>query len=290
MIKRHFSLAAFTVLLTACGGAGFDDEPKNDAPTKPKASNEQALKESADPTRYQHEKDFAPLSKMDPNNIPDAVPRKEVIKAAGNKSPYMVFGKVYHVMPDARGYKEQGGASWYGLKFHGHKTSNGEIYDIHGMTAAHKTLPIPSYVKVTNVANGRSAIVRVNDRGPFHDQRIIDLSYAAATKLGYIQQGVAQVIVEAIDVDQWDSSHKQPLPPAVVKDVWLQLGAYSQAVSAHTLQKNLVQKMAWPSRVDSTADGLHRVRIGPVAESDVPKITQELQQNGFPSAVRIKAP
>lgn len=287
MIKRLLSIAGITLLLNACGGAGFEQENRSATPAK---KSDNTLTESADPTRYQHEKDFAPLLKMDPDNIPDAVPRKEPIKAVGNKSPYMVFGKVYHVMDDPRGYKEQGGASWYGLKFHGHKTSNGEIYDIQGMTAAHKTLPIPSYVKVTNVANGRSAIVRVNDRGPFHDSRIIDLSYAAATKLGYIQQGVAQVIVEAIDVDQWEQSHRQPLPPAAVKNVWLQVGAYSQAVSAQTIQQNLVQKLAWPSRVESGSDGLHRVRIGPVAESDIPHINSQLLIHGFPAATRVKTP
>lgn len=278
-MNRLLLLLPLVLLLAACGGNA--------------SKGSEDLSESSDPARYQHEQDFAPLLKLDPDNIADAVPQEEPVTKAGNKSPYMVFGKVYHVMPDARGYREQGGASWYGLKFHGHKTSNGEIYDIHGMTAAHKTLPIPSYVRVTNIANGRSAIVRVNDRGPFHDNRIIDLSYAAATKLGYINQGVAQVMVEAIDVPQWlaeqkQAEHRQPLPAESVKSVWLQVGAYSKAETAFAVHQRLIEQFAWPVQVESGADQFHRVKIGPVADDDVALISTRLLSNGFPPPVRIK--
>lgn len=117
----------------------------------------------------------------------------------GNKTPYVVFGEVYEVMPDSFGYLDIGVASWYGKKFHGRKTSNGEIFDMHQISAAHKSLPIPSMVKVTNLDNGKYVVLRINDRGPFHDNRIIDLSYAAAQKLGFANQGVAPVVVEALD-------------------------------------------------------------------------------------------
>ena len=143
--------------------------------------------------------DGPPLRDIDVSNLPDAVPKVELIRKAGNKSPYTVFGKTYQVLPSNKDYRERGIASWYGKKFHGRKTSNGETYDMYAMTAAHKSLAIPSYVKVTNLDNGRTVIVRVNDRGPFHGGRIIDLSYAAAKKLDYSAKGVANVEVVAID-------------------------------------------------------------------------------------------
>ncbi len=143
--------------------------------------------------------DGPPLDSIDVSVITDAIPRRDPITRAGNKTPYTVNGKTYFLLPTAAGYREVGLASWYGTKFHGRPTSNGEIYSLYGMTAAHKTLPIPAYVKVTNLANNLSVIVRVNDRGPFHGDRIIDLSYAAAKKLGYVAQGTARVEVKVVD-------------------------------------------------------------------------------------------
>jgi rare lipoprotein A len=130
-------------------------------------------------------------------SIPDAEPRSEPLHKYANR-PYEVFGKRYVPLASAQGFTQRGVASWYGKKFHGQKTSSGETYDMYKMTAAHPTLPIPSYVRVTHAGNGRSVVVRVNDRGPFHAGRIIDLSYVAAYKLGYIGAGSAQVTVEAI--------------------------------------------------------------------------------------------
>jgi rare lipoprotein A len=150
--------------------------------------------------RYTIRQDRAPDGNFDASGLKDAQPRFEEPRRAGNKSPYIVWGKKYSVMDDNNGYVAEGMASWYGEKFHGHKTSNGEVFDMYQMTAAHKSLRIPSYARVTNLANGRSVIVRVNDRGPFHGDRMIDLSYAAAKRLGYQGQGVAQVKVAAITV------------------------------------------------------------------------------------------
>lgn len=130
-------------------------------------------------------------------NIPDAVPRSEPRSRSGNK-PYQVFGKQYVPISDAAGYRERGVSSWYGKKFHGRPTSSGEPYDMYAMTAAHRTLPLPSYVRVRNLENGRSVIVRVNDRGPFLNNRIIDLSYAAAAKLGIIGRGTGMVEIETV--------------------------------------------------------------------------------------------
>lgn len=258
---------------------------------------EPRIAESSDPSRYAIKND-APPDEMVPDieNIADAVPQKEPVTKAGNKSPYKVFGKVYYVLPDASGYSATGKASWYGKKFHGHKTANGETYDMFAMTAAHKTLPIPSYVRVTNQANGRSAIVRVNDRGPFHDERVIDLSFAAASKLGYVNTGTADVKVEAIDVDSWLASQKaQPQPaaaPAAAQpgDTWLQVGAYSQIDLAQTVYRRLFDRVDFPVHIESGRDSFHRIRIGPVAEDQVAALADALEQDGFPRPVRVSGP
>ena len=141
-----------------------------------------------DPSR-----DGPPLTVVDVANKPLPIPKNEPRIKRGNVSPYTVFGVIYEVMPSAAGYQEVGTASWYGRKFHGRLTSSGEVYDMFEFTAAHKSLPIPSYVQVTNLANQEQIIVRVNDRGPFAEGRIIDLSWAAAQRLGFADKGTARV-------------------------------------------------------------------------------------------------
>lgn len=131
--------------------------------------------------------------------IPDAVPRVEPLSRSGNPESYVVLGKRYYTQRDRRGHVERGFASWYGKPFHGRKTSSGETYDMHAMSAAHKTLPLPTYARVTNLENGRSIVIRINDRGPFKDERIIDLSHTAAVKLGVVRTGTARVEVRAIE-------------------------------------------------------------------------------------------
>lgn len=160
----------------------------------------------------QSSNDGAPWWTVDVSRIPDAVPMPHTgnYKAA----PYTVMGSRYFPIQDARNYKATGTASWYGTKFHGRDTANGETFDLYGMTAAHKTLPLPSYVKVTNLENGRSVTLRVNDRGPFYSDRIIDLSFAAAKKLGYAEKGVARVSVEGIDPHEWWAARGQKVPMA----------------------------------------------------------------------------
>jgi rare lipoprotein A len=144
-------------------------------------------------------KDDGPHEKVPPNldGIADATPRAEPLSKWANR-PYSALGKNYTPLTSVQPFKQRGLASWYGKKFHGQKTSSGELYDMYKMTAAHPTLPIPSYARVTRVSNGKSVVVRINDRGPFHANRIIDLSYAAAYKLGYIQAGSTEVTVEAV--------------------------------------------------------------------------------------------
>lgn len=177
----------------------------------------------------QSSRDGAPWWSVDVSRIPDAVPMPH----NGNykAAPYTVMGSRYFPIQDARKYKMTGTASWYGTKFHGRDTANGETFDLYGMTAAHKTLPLPSYVKVTNLENGRSVTLRVNDRGPFYSDRIIDLSFAAAKKLGYAEKGVARVKVEGIDPHQWWAERGQKVPePGAMNAV-----AYNKPLALPTL-------------------------------------------------------
>jgi len=155
-------------------------------------------------SRYTQDVDAAPARAISAEQVVDAVPRPDPILAFGNKSPYTIDGVTYTVLSDHSGYRERGIASWYGAKFAGHETSNGEIFDPYEPTAAHRTLPLPSYVRVTNLANGRRVVVRVNDRGPFHPDRMIDLSYAAAVKLGFADMGTARVEVEVLELEGVD--------------------------------------------------------------------------------------
>ncbi|AYC34423.1 septal ring lytic transglycosylase RlpA family protein [Pseudomonas cavernae] len=155
-------------------------------------------------------RDGAPWWEVDVSRIPDAVPMPHY--GAYKANAYTVLGQTYYPLNDARSYKAVGTASWYGTKFHGQATANGEKYDLYGMSAAHKTLPLPSYVRVTNLDNGKSVILRVNDRGPFYSDRIIDLSFAAAKKLGYAEVGTARVKVEGIDPHQWWAQQGKPVP------------------------------------------------------------------------------
>ncbi len=177
--------------------------------------------------------DAYPEEPPDVSRVPDAVPRHEPHSRGGNRSSYEVWGKTYHVLPDASGYAKQGTASWYGEKFHGYATSNGEIYDMYKMSAAHRSLPLPTFARVTSLDNGRSVIVRVNDRGPFHSDREIDLSYAAAARLDILDNGTGRVRVEAIDVDRWlaENGGSNPVAGADRRGVSQQAAAATTSVA-----------------------------------------------------------
>jgi rare lipoprotein A len=220
------------------------------------------------------------------DSIPDAVPRLEPLHRFAN-NPYSVFGRDYVPLRARQPYKERGVGSWYGRKFHGQKTSSGERYDMYGMTAAHPTLPIPSYVRVTNPANGKSVVVRVNDRGPFHSGRLIDLSYTAAWKLGYIGNGSTLVEVEAIQPDvetvvarapadedpiaRFANLPEPPTPPAPlpadVRGTFVQLGAFGNPDNAETFRGHVARELDWAGDKLRTqvAGNLHRVQLGPFA-------------------------
>lgn len=212
-----------------------------------------------------HQQDGPPQENRDVSKIPDAIPT--VHQGAFKNSSYQHEGVLYEPMASANEYSEEGIASWYGTKFHGRQTANGEVYDLYGMTAAHKTLPLPSYVKVTNRSNGRSVVLRVNDRGPFVDDRIIDLSYAAARKLGFAEAGIAMVLVEGIDV----SSFAAAGTGGEHQEVFLQVAALSNYHSAQMLRRQLSSVTGTPVKIsknDEKSDALYRVRIGPVETPD----------------------
>ncbi len=216
---------------------------------------------------------------VDVSTIPDAVPRNDPHSASGNK-PYSVFGKMYYPLKDASGYRERGIASWYGKKFHGKKTSSGEAYDMYSMTAAHKTLPLPSYVRVRNLNNGRSVTLRVNDRGPFLENRLIDLSYAAAQRLGIVGSGTGIVEVVGINTDEPASSNMTAQAPAtapastdnaVQPHLYLQVGAFTRRDNAENLRQQLERAEFKPVQVQVASQDqttVYRVRIGPLANVD----------------------
>ena len=240
--------------------------------------------------RYSITQDRAPSKPIELGSIPDVVPAPVVRTLAGNRSPYSVLGETYFVLPSEEGYSERGTASWYGEKFHGHKTSNGEVFDMYHVSAAHKSLPIPSFLKVTNLDNNRSLVVRVNDRGPFHGDRIIDLSYAAALKLGYAEIGTARVELEAIVTEKLsneyglgqDSNLKRgAIKPSKSSEQYLQVAAFSNQLSAKKLSQKLKEMLVSPVLVSSMKDSagkvLYRVRIGPIDDpAELKKITERL--------------
>ncbi len=244
-------------LLQACSTA-----PVSERPHKPQPG-------------FDDVRDGAPARAVDTSHVPDAVPRYEERTRAGNKNPYTVLGKTYYLIEDESAYKERGKASWYGTKFHGRRTSNGEIYDMYAMTAAHKTLPIPSYVRVTNVANGKTVVVRVNDRGPFHSSRIIDLSYAAAQRIGILGAGTGLVDVEIVLPEDGPPPPRAaqaaaPVPGSQLPpNTFLQVGAFGAEASARQFAADVGRRLTYPvvvSRVH-TDKTLYRVRVGPLADA-----------------------
>ena len=231
------------------------------------------------------ERDRAPDTEIDLSSIPDAVPRVEPRSRYGNPESYVVNGKRYVTLAAARGYTERGIASWYGTKFHGRRTSSGETYDMFAMTAAHRTLPLPTYVSVRNLATGREIVVRVNDRGPFHGNRIIDLSYAAATKLGIARKGTGLVEVRALTpgLSATRPAVEQSRPASA--GMFIQAGAFQAAANASKLQAGLAVVSRLPVQVRRTVYNdrvIFRVWLGPVSGADeADRIVDALSVLGF---------
>ena len=294
---RAAAAAALLLALAACGSASvrppaMERDARAGAPQK--APPQAALQRGG--AFYQ---DDGPGERLpaDLDNIPDAEPRVEPLNRFAN-NPYNVFGQQYVPLQSLRPYRERGIGSWYGRKFQGGRTSSGEPYDMYAMTAAHPVLPIPSYARVTNVANGRSVMVRVNDRGPFHSGRIIDLSYSAAWKLGYANNGSALLDVQAVTPDEMPSlaARRAPEPAPSAQNeagaaqapapepprasplqagaipventgtgVYLQLGAFSARDNAETFRARIARELSWLDRAMEILhqDGLFRLHLGP---------------------------
>jgi len=312
---RSCSVALLLLLLAACGGTPPrpPDGVKSGAEptTSPAAARKPGVTQKRGGGYY---KDDGPGDEIPDNldEIPDALPRNEPLHRFANR-PYIVLGKSYVPETSLKPYRQRGIASWYGKKFHGQKTSIGDPYDMFAMTAAHPTLAIPSYARVSNVASGKSVVVRVTDRGPFHADRIIDLSYAAAYRLGYVNNGSTQVEVEAIlpgDVtpvsyaqvkpppvplkpapataerDEIElltarlAAEETPLPAPAQKGVFLQLGAFSSIDNAESLRSHLSRELDWLTEgieINASA-GMHRVHLGPYASrADAEKTAEKIR-------------
>lgn len=221
-------------------------------------------------------RDSAPSNvRLDASKIRNAVPVNEPFSRYGNPEQYTVMGKTYKVMKSNLGFVQKGNASWYGTKFHGKKTSSGEDYDMYAMTAAHKTLPLPTYVEVKHLKNGKKIIVKVNDRGPFHDGRIIDLSYAAATKLGITGTGTGPVEIRAINTSGLDLNTSSVVVPSAVENtgkILVQVAAFNAEAQAERMATELRDKRFQSVRVNVAKTGgkkLYRVRIGPIPNMDL---------------------
>ena len=293
-LLRAGAVAAL-LLLAACGGHRAVKRTSSTPSRQDDTSRSQS-------SRYAQSDDSGPGGALpDISKIPEPVPKAESRSVYGNKSPYEVLGKTYSVLPNASGYVERGIASWYGNKFHGYTTSNFEKYDMYAYSAAHKTLPLPSYARVTNLDNGASVIVRINDRGPFAENRVIDLSYVAAIKLGIWQKGTGLVEVRAIDPEhpERDPIARAPTAPVAAPraappvasprsetrvasaapppekihkpELFLQVGAYADQVNAERAAATVRNAQLGAVRVvEGTSNGraVRRVRIGPLRDVD----------------------
>ncbi len=280
MTSKHVQRTALSalalLLLAACASS---PAPQTSAPNMSASDAYQA-------SRYGIQQDRGPTAPFDPSQVREVVTVIEPRTLAGNRSPYTVNGRTYQVMPSEQGYRERGFASWYGEKFHGHDTSNGEVYDMFQLSAAHKSMPIPGFLRVTNLENNKSIVVRVNDRGPFHNDRIIDLSYAAAYMLDFHNKGTAMVEVEAImptivSRDAPTSTRSAAtaiaatVPPAVTAggDQYLQVGAFADLNAAEQLSARLRNMTSRPVFIRSVETNgaqqiMHRVRVGPIPDAE----------------------
>jgi rare lipoprotein A len=296
MRKRTYLILFSCILLIACGGSKTTKPaPAPPATTnKPVATNSPTTSATTKPGGYYLDDGPGENPPQDIDSIPNAVPKKEALFDRTNK-PYKALGEVYTPMTSYQPYKTSGVASWYGKRYHGKNTSSGEVYDMYSMTAAHPILPLPSYVKVTNPANGRFVVVRVNDRGPFKHDRVIDLSYAAAYKLRFSAQGSTLVQVEAIDTSNtspsYVASYTQATTPAATSTniaspeaapigaprasaqtsnaqlnaYFVQAGAFKSEVNADALIKKIqgleIEQNAGINKVYN--NNLHRIKLGP---------------------------
>lgn len=281
---KGFSLVASLLVLGGCSSIEEVQVPAESAPPTPLKATKS---------------DGPPHEDIDVTHIPNAVPKVEPLSRYGNPPVYEVFGKRYKVMDKSKRheYSAKGIASWYGQKFHGLRTSSGETYDMFAMTAAHRSLPIPTYAKVKNLNNGKEVIVKVNDRGPFVGDRLIDLSYAAAKKLGFHQEGVAKVHITAIDPVAWNKENEgKTLLADTDKKLYLQLGAFNKKLSAEELANQATILTQAHNHIDvhvlpekESKHSLYKVRVGPVKNKEEAHELQKqfLSLNGTAKATLV---
>ena len=230
--------------------------------------------------RYQIAQDHAPNETPDVSTVENAHPKYEPYSKGGNKD-YSVFGKSYKVLKTGANYTETGTASWYGAKFHGHKTSNGETYDMYSMSAAHKNLPLPSYARITNLDNQQQVIVRVNDRGPFHGNRIVDVSYSAAYKLGMLKTGTARVKLEVIHFDSPTSTVVETLKESDQVQYLIQVLASSDKKKLEIISNELARKYAMDSSI-MPYKTFYRLQLGPISSKALAdSFLGKIKQDGF---------
>lgn len=322
-MKRVAVLLCAAAVLAGCGGKKTrrvappaDDRPPvatpapQSAPGAPETSLSQA-------ERYRQARDDGPREAIDVSRIEEPEPKHEPLSRYGNRSPYSVLGRSYEVLPTARGYVERGISSWYGNKFHGYMTSSFEPYDMYKFTAAHKSLPLPSWARVTNLETGKSVVVRINDRGPFHENRLIDLSYAAAVKIGVWPKGTGLVEVRALMPGEVEPEARaavtasrtppRPLPKPTPVDarrsasapataaadanataqprIYLQVGAFGEQANAErAAQRVAAARLGEVRVVEASVNGrsVRRVRLGPLRDVDeADRLTEELRRLGL---------
>ncbi|MEO6171943.1 MAG: septal ring lytic transglycosylase RlpA family protein [Arenimonas sp.] len=321
---REAILALLLILLAACASKPERKSHESPAPSHRQTSSRQQNIDLLDRANqdigisdpcapiYQHDErnytagglyapelsDSAPASAIDISKLVEPIPKSEPLARYGNKSPYTVLGKTYQVLDKSKPYEQRGIASWYGQKFNGRKTSSGEIYSICDFSAAHKTLPLPSYVRVTNTRNGQSVVVRVNDRGPFHQGRIIDLSYVAAIRIGLDKTGTAPVLVEVLNADNaFGSKHIDRLRRDSDNDneranerdngddeLSLQFGSFSDRDNAMRLQDRLQEADIGNIKLDrAQAQGqtVWRVQLHDLKNEQLEAIFEKIRQLGL---------
>ena len=308
-LRRWYPLFALVLSLILAACSSMPPKPK---PLAPPATHAETPADNGAPgsDRYARQQDTAPSAATtkakDVSSLPEPVPKKEPLSPYGNPDTYTVYGVTYHVLSSAKRYDKVGIASWYGAKFHGYRTSSGEPYDMYRFTAAHRTLPLPTYARVTNLENGKSVVVRINDRGPFNSSRIIDLSWAAAVRLDMVKKGTAKVRVEALTApdknnqpDTMSTAVRAALdspPPDRTSDqggqarLYLQAGAFRGLQHARELEKQLRDQLKLPVTVRRPDSGsLYRVWLGPFANSqDRIDARNAVSRAGFSEPIPVK--
>jgi rare lipoprotein A len=273
-------LIATCILLSSCQTANNNDSTpsaatKHTSSHKTKAQNNALYDRYKNKTnRYTIQQDGAP-DKNAGVSFKEPIPAKEPLSRYGNPTEYKVDGRNYEVMKSSTGYKTRGIASWYGTKFHKQRTSSGEPYDMYVMTAAHKTLPLPTYVRVKNLDNGKTAVVKVNDRGPFHADRVIDLSYAAALKLGVFPKGTARVEIETL------------MGPSGAAHYYLQAGAFTSESLAKNLKEKLMHITTSPVFIEHYKQH-YVVKVGPFSTKGMSdSLKSKLAKNGVTGSFSV---